>query len=513
MARHRPFPGLTELFNTKTKDRLQSYQLIDALIMDLHRSISDDSHSALAIDLARSVFNFQHIHLLQGPTWVNSEQFLLTYTTSLTGGSIIDFAAEPFGFRNLPAALTGPWLLEPLAGPNTACLRPQQANNVAPEQRRFILLWYNNHSQRSDVCLYILDLEQHTLYALPTYNFWIYQDLLHIFHLALDMPLWIDPQARSNHFRSLPKADRLNHLPAPCPIHFGHYLQNNLAHLSRLEDLGILALMDQIFRPKTFDYFLPEEEKRFVAETNRPKLRFVDSDREAIQLSKANHQALIVSKSSSFGSNLSANFRRSVLTPSTKPEVALWVCVGVRGGTRMCLNLVDFVITLAAELNRVANRPIHLVIDGMSRSALNGQDTTAGLSTSHEQAIANDIIAKASSVQSVSASSIVGLTTFEQLSQICRCSLAVSGFGTQYFKYMYLCHVPTIVHGIKEPDDYLNVGITPVHLFLGQDSVASVEKTNDDMRHHYNLKVALSTARSVLFAEQTGALTALSTPA
>ena len=142
------------------------------------------------------------------------------------------------------------------------------------------------------------------------------------------------------------------------------------------------------------------------------------------------------------------------------------------------------------------------------RSTLNNKDTTAGLSTSHEQAIADEIITKAASLSGVSARSVVGLTTFEQLSQICRCSLAVSGFGTQYFKYVYLCNLPTIVHGVKEPDDYLNVGITPVHLFLGQDSVASIEETNDPMRNHYNLKIALSTARSVLFAEQTGALAA-----
>ena len=278
MARHRPFPGLAELFNTKAKDKLQSYQLIDALIMDLHRSINDGAHSALAVDLTRSTFNFQDIHLLKGPSWINSEQFLLTYTHCLTSQTTIDFSAEPFGFQNLPGALAGPWLLEALAGPNTACLRPQAVENFNPEDRRFILLWYNNHSQRSDVCLYILDLRLNTIFAWPTYGFWIYQDLLHIFQLILDMPLWIAPQARATHFRKLPTASQWNHLAAPCPIHFGHYLQNNLGHLSRLEDLGILNSISQIYRTHTFDYFLPEEEQLFMSESTRSKLIVVPND-------------------------------------------------------------------------------------------------------------------------------------------------------------------------------------------------------------------------------------------
>lgn len=508
MVHSYPFPWLVELFNKDHQHKLQSYQLVDALIMDLHRSMDDGIHAAMAMDLARSIFDIQRIDLFEGPQWVNSEKFLLTYTHCLTGTSTLDFSAEPFGFRNLPTALTGSWLLEPLAGPNTACLRPQSATDFGPEQRRFVLLWYNNHSQRSDVCLYLFDLEQHNVHALPTYGFWIYQDLLHIFQQTLPMPLWNDSKARANHFRSLPTANQLAHLPAPCPIHFGHYLQNNLAHLSRLEDLGILTSVHHVFRTQTFDYFLPEEEKLFLAESTRAKISVVADNQEAIQRCQATNHAILVSKSSSFGSGLSTHFRGSVPAQPGDQRAAVMVCVGVRGGTRMCLNLVDFTITLAAELHRVSGRPIHLVIDGMSRSALNDRDTTAGLSTTHEQAIANEIIAKASAIQGVMASSIVGLSTFEQLSQIRHCALALSGFGTQYFKYMYLCNLPTIVHGVKEPDDYLNVGITPVHLFLGQDCVASIEQTHDAMRNHYNLKVALSTAKSVQFAEQINALSA-----
>jgi len=508
MAHPLPFPRLPRLFTTHKQHKLQSYQLVDALIKDLHRSIDDATHSAMALDLARSIFNIQHIDRLHGPQWVNGEQFLVTYTSCLFNGSIIDLSADPFGFRNVPPDLAGPWVLEPLAGPNTACLKPQAATNFSPEQRRFILLWYNNHSQRSDVCLYIFDLEQNRVYALPTYDFWIYQDLLHIFQLTLPMPLWTDSNARANHFRSLPKADQLAHLPAPCPIHFGHYLQNNLAHLSRLEDLGVLASVNHVFRTQTFDYFLPEEEKLFLAESTRKKISIVADNQEAIKVCQASNHAILVSKSSSFGSGLSSHFRLAVPALPADQDTPIMVCVGVRGGTRMCLNLVDFAVTFAAEINRLSGRPVHLVIDGMSRSALNDKDTTAGLSTTHEQALASEIIDKASAHDGVTASSIVGLSTFQQLAQIRQCSLALSGFGTQYFKYMYLCNLPTIVHGFKEPDDYLNVGITPVHLFLGQDCVASIEKTSDAMRNHYRLKIALSTAKSVHFAEQIGALSA-----
>lgn len=513
MAHINAFPELVELFNGKAKNDLQSYQLIYAVILDIHRTIDDKVHRAIARDLTGSIYKFKSIQLLlEDPHWLNSEQFLLRYTECLTQGSTIDFTAEPFGFRNLPADLEGPCILEPLAGANTACIRPHTATDFRPEQRRFILLWYNNHPQRSDVSLYILDLEEQNLHALSTYGFWIYQDLLIIFLLLLELPLWTDPVARANHFRTLPTADRLAHLPASCPIHFGHYLQNNLAHLSRLEDLNILDSVEFIFRPKTFDYFTHDEEKLFFAEATREKFRSVENEKEAVQFSMANKHALIVSKSSSFGTGLSTNFCRSVRPKNDGTEPKISVCVGVRGGTRMCLNLVDFSVQLATELRKISGRSIHLLVDGMSRSALNSSDTTAALSISFEQEIADEIIAKASASENVSASSIVGLTTFEQLSQISTCSLALSGYGTQYFKYMYLCNVPTIVHGVMEPDTSLNVNFHPNHLYLGKDSVDNVELTHDKQRNNYNLNIGLCTAKSVVFAHQSGCLTSTAAP-
>lgn len=508
MTHTNAFPDLVDLFNGKAKNDLQSYQLVYALILDIHRAIDDDIHRAIARDLTSCIYKFKSIKLLlEDPHWVNSEQFLLRYTECLTRGATIDLTAEPFRFRNLPPDLAGPCILEPLAGANTACIRPHSATNFSPEQRRFILLWYNNHPQRSDVSLYILDLEEQSLHALSTYGFWIYQDLLIIFLLLLDLPLWTDPVARANHFRTLPKAEHLAHMPASCPIHFGHYLQNNLAHLSRLEDLHILNSIEIIFRPKTFDYFTYDEEKLFFTEATRGKFRPVENEKEAVQFSMANKHALIVSKSSSYGTGLSTNFCNSVRPESDDTESAIRVCVGVRGGTRMCLNLVDFAVTLATELRKITGRPVHLLVDGMSKSALNSSDTTASLSTSFEQEIADEIIAKASVSENVSASSIVGLTTFQQLSQIRTCSLALSGYGTQYDKYMYLCNVPTIVHGVTEPDTSRNINFHPNHLYLGKDSVENVELTHDKQRNNYKLNIGLSTAKSVVFAHQSGRLT------
>ena len=85
MAHFHPFPWLVELFNKDHQYKLQSYQLVDALIMDLHRSIVDGIHAAMAIDLARSIFGIQRIDLFKGPQWVNSEQFLFAYARCLTG--------------------------------------------------------------------------------------------------------------------------------------------------------------------------------------------------------------------------------------------------------------------------------------------------------------------------------------------------------------------------------------------------------------------------------------------
>jgi len=407
--------------------------------------------------------------------------------------------------NGLPSELQNGFHLEPLSGVNTAAIIPSAQKQGLPTERRWILLWYTNHPQRTDACLYILDNKENIIYGLPTYKLWIYDDLLWICRSRLDISAWTSPALRTKFFQDLPSATSLALTPSNCPIHYGHYLQNNLAHLSRLEELEITDLVDKVYRPKKFDYFTPAEEELFFSPALRSKIIWMDNDEAIEKLALEQKIALIKSKGATFGKQLSKKFLASLNTEERIEQEtpnSLRICVGIRGGTRMALNLMEAVEVFSQALYKRLGRSIHLVIDGMSKSSLNNHDTTSLLSTEAELEIANEYLNLAERNKFLTVSSVVNMTQFEQLKQISQCDLAISGYGTSTFKYMYLCNIPTIVHGERAPYDSLSAGTPPSSLFLGIDCILDIEKSEDIKRNNYSINIDKFTSRSLAYAQK-----------
>ncbi|MFZ4565799.1 MAG: hypothetical protein ACOYMY_04985 [Prochlorococcaceae cyanobacterium] len=496
------FWQLSDVFAGKVGNNIQCFQLIKALILDMEHVVDRDLHEEVARQLVSSTFSFNGVVCLKRDRYINGEDFIQLYLQCIHGKAYLDFSAEPLSIVNVPPCLKGSFRVEPLVGPNISCIRPSQGEDSAHESRRFIMLWYCNHPQRTDVCLYVVDLQENSVYGLPTYGFWIYSDFLSISMGALPMDVWRDPQARDRHLRSLKVGQSMALMPSPCPIHYGHYLQNNLAHLARLEEMGITDQVSTIFRPSGFDYFLPSQEQAFFLPATQSKMKVVENRQHGFGMSIDATTALVVSKGSTFGRTLSRNLRSSLNCSSSGDDSRIGVCVGIRGGTRMCLNLLEFTGALSTALHQKYNREIFLVVDGMSSSVLNNSDTTAMLSPAFENELANGYLAFADQSDFVSATSVVGLTQYEQLVEISKCTLALSGFGTQSFKYMYLCDVPTVVHGQKPADRNLDSGEPPVNMFLGVDCLESIDHTDDPQRYNYRVFVDESVKRCLDFIDE-----------
>lgn len=498
---------LSDLFAGRVGNNIQCFQLIKVLIADLEPVVERRAHTEIARNLVASVFSFSSVTMLKRERHINGESFIQQYVECCQGRAALDFTAEPLLIVNLPECLSGLFRVEPLVGPNISCIRPI-GSNASQDEPRFYMLWYCNHPQRTDVCLYIIDTEANEIYALPTYEFWIYDDLLAIFMSSLPMEVWCDHGARAAHLKALKAGQSLALLPSPCPIHYGHYLQNNLAHLARLEELGVTEKVSTIYRPSNFDYFTPSQEKVFFGLDTQKKMSVVGSLRHGFGLSVDDSTSLVVSKGSTFGRSLASNLRASLKRDNVNHDSPVGICVGIRGGTRMCLNLLDLTARLTAALHQKYGRKLFIVVDGMSASVLNNSDTTAMLSPAFENELAAGYLALADQFDYLSASSVVGLTQYEQLLEISECTLALSGYGTQSFKYMYLCDVPTVVHGQKPPDHHLDAGVPPVNTFLGVDCLESIDYTDDPQRYNYRVAVDESVNRCLDFVEQQNLLRA-----
>jgi hypothetical protein len=71
---------------------------------------------------------------------------------------------------------------------------------------------------------------------------------------------------------------------------------------------------------------------------------------------------------------------------------------------------------------------------------------------------------------------------------------------------MYLCSVPTVVHGERAPYDYLNAGEPPSSVFLGLDCVSSIEKIDDPKRSNYMIDIVKFCERTMEYVTTNGYL-------
>lgn len=393
--------------------------------------------------------------------------FLESLLPACVNQNQIDLSAFPFFGEGLPEIYRAPVSLTPLIGVNTC-----RINDDA------YLLWASLQSgsqKKSDVLLLIYDVKDQRLYYGCTQGitYSSFEIILYTFRRCLPGNTIRNEMRRLEYLRGLEAAGSLSHVPDVCPPHFGHYVFNNLGHVARLNTFGLFQLFSTIYRLEIFDFFADCEVDIFIPSIHHHKIASSSSIQDAIQDAKAKGSSVICTKDVIINGDLWRSVHRYFgedLTSGSPGEFA--ICVGVRGGTRECLNIVDTVFALVQEIKKQLNVPIALVLDGMCQSRTNVISTSAMLSLDYELKICEEIANLFSCDDSVKVKTVVGLPLLDQLKFICTCNLAFGHQGSSTFKYMYLAGLPCIVHGphagaLLYADNCDDTQWQPIEIYLG----------------------------------------------
>lgn len=464
------------------------YLAIERLMRGLPAYLPAATFADIAEDVVCQIFDFSDLHWLHTADRADGERFLTATIPTLRTDVQLDLSAAPLGYQGLPKMLQQPVQLNPLVGLNVFAISAEQ---LPPD--RFFLLWTHTSNQTTDVAVLILDLDEQTAYMQPSHPGMAFADLYTIMKFSVPLPMWPRAEARSEWLRSLAVADQLALAPLPCPTHFGHYVQNNLCHLSRLEELGVIGHCSVVYRVGPYDYFTEVEEKAFFMPSTQTLVEIVPSIDAAKALSAERNQALIASKGATLSGHLARCLQKSLaLQKNEEPELAtdteiFRLCVGVRGGSREALNLVEVMEEVIRGLLKRQHRSVHLVVDGMSKSRLNSKDTTRFLSLEREEQLAQALTGLQDRFSRLTVQSVVNRPMFEQMEAIAQCNATISHFGSSFFKYMVMAGRPVIVHGDRPAfaDKYIDV--PPPNYFLGPEFVLRFGAGPDPKRACYEL--------------------------
>lgn len=408
-------------------------------------------------------------------------------------------------YLDIPDDLRGKVRIIPLAGVNLAAIdnhNDSGSNGKIADKYKWYMAWGNLTNQRNDSFTIFIDTETNAIHAYPSPQGSVYENILNIFSYTFPVHVWGSSAARNHFLHKAIPSKIISHAPMPFPIHYGHYVQNNLAHISRLEEIGLTSYFDTIYRPcDRSDFLAPKEESLFFTDDTKPKLKYTTTLDDAIQESKAKKsELLIISKAATLSSYTSKVFRASLAQQnpqednplSSDKENHLKLCIGLRGGTREALNLIVVIQQTVEILYSKTGRQIALLADGMSKSNLNNRDTTRFLSMDLEIEQASNLSNLYELESVASFESVVGKPMFEQISKIAQCDVAISHFGSSFFKYMTMCGIPTIVHG-ERPSFYDKyVGEATPNYFIGPDFIEELIHYSDPKRNSYRLNVCKS---------------------
>lgn len=407
------------------------------------------------------------------------------FAPSLTVGAFLQqllpalHSQVPISFRETP--FLGDKAYQILEGVTT--LQPLLGVNVARISDSLYFLWTSpaapGSAYQMGVSVLIIDINKNTAIAGCTgssVQFSTFQIFWYIFSRVHSIYRLRDAGSRHEFLSSLKPAFFLSQITDQCPLHIGHYILNNLGHLSHLESLNLLHYYARIYRPSGFDYFDDElavcfrEYTRLIAVSRQTGLS------ESIQDSLNRGCAVVCSRGSTLTSNLWRTIRFNLTIPP--PDLNLFsVCIGIRGGSREALNLDQILRILAQEIHDQTGLCVNYVLDGMSASINNDKSTTAMLSSDRELVVVEKIQAAISDLPFVSLEPVVGLRLVDQLRKICKCRLAFGHLGGSTFKYMYLSGLDCIVHGHNEKGGLLFSELchdetwSPIEYYMGSSYV------------------------------------------
>jgi hypothetical protein len=472
----------TESYNSPEL-RLALQDIFGALTEFLER----ETRNEVCGSLIATLYGFESVCIIANKDAISCEQWTCQVTRAIKGLESINLSTGNCSLKGLPESLKKDFAVHALVGTNALKLV-----EIKNHEEEYYLFWVNPSNQFDTIAALIIHPRRNEAVLVTSRGGSPIDDLKALNRLCFVGHSFFTEAERNTMIKCLAETTELAHVVSPHPVHFGHYVQNNLCHLSRLESLGVTDHFSIIYRASLYDFFTQEQERRFFMGSTADRFQEIESFKAIRQLTRTNNQALIASKGSTMTSRLSAcrntNTSESIFSTDYEAAEEVRLCVGVRGGSREAVNLCAVISDVVEQFKEHVNRPMTLYIDGMSASALNNQSTTKFLSLDREHQIARDIAELSQKHADLTVISLIDRPMFEQVRSISTCHAAISHFGSSSYKYAALAGIPVIEHGMRQLSNRLEVDPNaPKCYFLGPEFISVLDTGPDSHRLNYKL--------------------------
>lgn len=437
--------------------------------------------------LIATLYELESVCIVPNKGVISCEQWTVQVTRAIKELESINLSIGQWNLRGLPEKLQTDFAVRALVGTNT--LKLVEIDN---HEEEYYLFWVNPSNQFDTIAALILQPRSNDAVLITSQGGSPIDDLKALNRLCFVGDSFFSEAGRKAMIKCMTETTELAHVISPHPVHFGHYVQNNLCHLSRLEALGVTEYFSIIYRTSLYDFFTKEEEHQFFMGCTSNHFKEIENFKAIRQITQTSKQALVASKGSTMTSRLSVCRSKNILESTVSADS--WVaeevrlCVGVRGGSREAVNLCDVISDVVGQLKQHVDRPMTLYVDGMSASMLNNQSTTKFLSLEREHLIASDMAELSHKYAHLKVISLIDRPMFEQVRSISTCHAAISHFGSSTYKYAALAGIPVIEHGMRQLSNRMEADPNaPKCFFLGPEFISALESGPDSHRLNYKL--------------------------
>ncbi len=475
-------------------------RLLEELLCSVSVFVDKEVVVDVLATLIAGLYDFRSITILTSQHMIDCEDWIAAVVAAATTADKIHFGREPLGITGLPQELSADTTLLPLNGVNTFRVCP--GGDVTSKQ---YVMWNTNSNQANNISILFVDDKANEAYFLPAQIRHTMPELKSLLSSCLSSVAGFSSKKRSKQLNNLETATSIAHAVLQHPAHFGHYVQNNLSHISRLEQRGVLWQFQHIYRAGPCDFFSPQEEQLFFSERTGALFDQVKDLQQAKKTARDRGEALVASKGSTlYGIGLSTHLRQHITSSSkdgrndeSHREAHLKLCVGVRGGSKEAINLTEIIESLIQRIRKKMGCNVDLLIDGMSASSLNSLGTTAYLSLEREQQLSATFASFAQTHNGLTVESVVNMPMIEQVTKISECHASISHFGSSCYKYGALAGIPVIEHGMYSLSDRLNNKgkEVPPTFYFGQEYILSQSEGPHVLRNNYFLNKDLIVPR------------------
>jgi hypothetical protein len=239
--------------------------------------------------------------------------------------------------------------------------------------------------------------------------------------------------------------------------HLAHYFYNYLGPLSRYLNEGVFPPGKLLLLGDRPSWFGDVELSHIIPGLDgfskiQSHAIFVATMQDAYKICRETNLGMISLR----GSEVSLALSRSIsqylenhanparIDTSTSFQETLILGIGLRGGTRMVINLDELIFSVCERILNTWDKKIHIIFDGMCKSPNPENPTTLLLSLDQEIQQAQLLSSKLASL-GVSSESVVGMRIIDQLQRLSMCSTIITHNGSGSAKYLWALNKPTII--------------------------------------------------------------------